>query len=128
MKMTYPTFLKYFIIIFFFLNTLLFSSTLNKQERKWIENNEVKVGVTDLYPLTYINKDKDRDGFASDILQLIINKYNIKTKTLVVHQGTLFSNFKTGKIDVIPLISQAKLKSSFGLYSSPLLQIKKILF
>ena len=129
MKMTYPTFFKYFIIIFFFLNTLLFSSsTLNKHERKWIQNNEVKVGVTDLYPLTYINKDKDRDGFASDILQLIINKYNIKTKTLVVHQGTLFSNFKTGKIDVIPLISQAKLKSTFGLYSSPLLQIKKILF
>ncbi|PHR71999.1 MAG: hypothetical protein COA66_07290 [Arcobacter sp.] len=129
MKRTYPTFLKYFIIIFFFLNTvLLFSSTLSKQERKWIENNKVSIGVTDLYPLTYINKDKERDGFASDILQLIINKYNIKTKTLVVRQGTLFSSFKTGEIDVIPLISQAKIKSSFGLYSTEILQIKKILF
>ena len=129
MKMAYSSFSKYFIILFFFLNTsLLLSSTLNKQERKWIKNNEVKVGVTDLYPLTYINKDKERDGFASDILQLIINKYNIKTKTLVVHQGTLFSSFKTGEIDVIPLIDQAKIKSSFGLYSSEILQIKKILF
>jgi len=122
-------FLKYLLVIFFFLSTQLFAlSTLNKEEKQWIKDNEVKIGVSDLYPLSYINKEHQKDGFANDILQLIINKYKMKTKTFIVHQGTLFSSFKTGEIDVVPLINEAKLKSSFGLYSSAILQVKKILF
>jgi len=121
--------LKFIILILIFLNILLADSeSLTQEEKLWIQNNEVKVGVTDLYPLTYINKDNQMDGFANDILKLIIKKYNIKTKTVVASQGTLFSAFKKNEIDLVPLVNNAETKSSFGLYSSPLLQIKKILF
>ena len=121
--------MKFIILILIFLNILLADSeSLTQEEKLWIQNNEVKVGVTDLYPLTYINKDNQMDGFANDILKLIIKKYNIKTKTVVASQGTLFSAFKKNEIDLVPLVNNAETKSSFGLYSSPLLQIKKILF
>ncbi len=121
--------MKFIILILIFLNTLVAQDIgLNQEERNWIQNNEIKVGVTDLYPLTYINKDNQMDGFANDILKLIIKKYNIKTKTVVANQGTIFSSFKTNEIDLVSLVNEEKAKSSFGVYSSPLLQIKKILF
>ncbi|NQY93201.1 MAG: transporter substrate-binding domain-containing protein, partial [Campylobacteraceae bacterium] len=121
--------MKFLILIFVFINILFAdSSTLTRSEKKWIQNHEVKVGVTDLYPLTYINKDNQMDGFANDILKLIIKKYNIKTKIVVANQGTIFSSFKTNQIDLVSLVNDAKVESSFGLYSSPILQIKKILF
>ncbi len=121
--------MKFIILILIFLNTLIAQDIgLNQEERDWIKNNEVHVGVTDLYPLTYINKDNQMDGFANDILKIIIKKYNMKTKTIVANQGTIFSSFKTNKIDLVSLVNEEKAKSSFGVYSSPLLQIKKILF
>ncbi len=121
--------MKFIILIFIFLNTLVAQDIgLNQEERNWIKKNEVHVGVADLYPLTYINKDNQIDGFANDILKLIINKYNMKTKTVVAHQGTIFSSFKKDEIDLISLVNEEKATSSFGIYSSPLLQIKKILF
>ena len=121
--------MKFFILIFIFINTA-FSDTsiLNEKEKLWIKNNSIKVGITDLYPLSYINKDYDRDGFVNDILELIINKFHIKTKTVDLNQGNIEFAFENGEIDLVPIINNANTKSDQGTYSSGILEIKRILF
>ena len=119
-----------FIILFFIFSNILFAQdlSLTRKEMDWIKTNEVKIGVPDLYPLAYVNKDNQMDGFSSDILKLIIKKYNIKTKIVETKLDTLFSSFKKNEIDVVPIVKNAKRKSNLGVYSSEVLQIKKILF
>ena len=121
--------MKFIIFIFLFLSSLLAdSSILNEKEKKWIENNSINVGITNLYPLSYLNKDYQRDGFSNDILELIIKKFHIKTKTVDVNQGNIEFAFENGEIDLVPVINNSNTNSNFGVYSSDILKIKNILF
>ncbi|WP_424598598.1 transporter substrate-binding domain-containing protein [Arcobacter sp.] len=118
--------------LFFFLSffSILYanSTDLNEKEKKWIKNNEIKIGITDLYPLSYLTRDYQRNGFANDVLNLIIKKYQIKTKSVDITQGDIESAFENQEIDIAPVINQKKVKSDYGIYTSDILQIKNILF
>jgi signal transduction histidine kinase len=121
--------LKFIVFSLFFFSILFAnSSVLNEEEKAWIENNSIKIGITNLYPLSYLNKDYQRDGFANDILDLIIKKFQIKTKTVDINQGNIEFAFENGEIDLIPVINNSKINNNFGLYSSEILKIKNILF
>jgi len=121
--------LKFVIFLFFFITTLFANSTiLTEEEKTWIENNNIRVGITDLYPLSYLNKDYQRDGFANDILDLIIKKFQIKTKTVDINQGNIEFAFENGEIDLLPIINNSKINGDWGVNSSEILKIKNILF
>ncbi len=121
--------MKIFVLLIIFFSALFAdSSILTKEEKEWIKNNNMKIGVTDLYPLSFLNKDYERDGFANDILELIIKKFQIKTKTVDLNQGNIGFAFENGEIDVVPVVNNLRIKNNFGVYSSEILQIKKILF
>ncbi|MDZ7817860.1 MAG: transporter substrate-binding domain-containing protein [Aliarcobacter sp.] len=121
--------MKFIIFVFIFLGTLFAdSSILSEEEKEWIKNNSINVGITDLYPLSYLNKDYQRDGFANDILELIIKKFQIKTKTVDLNQGNIEYAFENQEIDLVPVVNNSKIKSDFTVYSSEILQIKNILF
>ena len=121
--------MKFIIFVFIFLGTLFAdSSILSEEEKEWIKNNSINIGITDLYPLSYLNKDYQRDGFANDILELIIKKFQIKTKTVDVNQGNIGFAFENQEIDLIPVINDLKIKNDFAVYSSEILEIKNILF
>ncbi|MDC0933534.1 transporter substrate-binding domain-containing protein [Arcobacteraceae bacterium] len=121
--------MKIIICILIFFNVLFAQTTsLTKKEKAWIRYNEIKIGVPDLYPLSYINKDNQMDGFSNDILKLIIKKYYLKTKIVSHGQNSTLANFNKNSIDIIPIITNTKTNSSLGQYSSEILQIKNILF
>tara|TARA_R110002033_G_scaffold165183_1_gene202833 strand:+ start:2210 stop:4723 length:2514 start_codon:yes stop_codon:yes gene_type:complete len=121
--------LKFLFFLFFFFSILYAnSSDLSEKEKKWIKNNEIKIGITDLYPLSYLTRDYQRNGFANDVLNLIIKKYQIKTKSVDITQGDIESAFENQEIDIAPVINQKKVKSDYGIYTSDILQIKNILF
>ncbi|WP_419767769.1 transporter substrate-binding domain-containing protein [Arcobacter sp.] len=121
--------MKFIFFLFFFFSVLYANSTdLSKEEKKWIKNNEIKIGITDLYPLSYLTRDYQRNGFANDVLNLIIKKFQIKTKSVDITQGDVESAFENQEIDVAPVINQKKVKSDYGVYTSDILEIKNILF
>ncbi|PLY04468.1 MAG: hypothetical protein C0625_16380 [Arcobacter sp.] len=121
--------MKFVIFLFFFITTLFANSTiLTEEEKTWIENNNIRVGITDLYPLSYLNKDYQRDGFANDILDLIIKKFQIKTKTVDINQGNIEFAFENGEIYLLPIINNSKINGDWGVNSSEILKIKNILF
>ncbi|WP_044417290.1 transporter substrate-binding domain-containing protein [Halarcobacter anaerophilus] len=119
-----------FILLFFIFFGILFadSSNLTKEEKEWIKDNEIRIGISELYPLTYINKDNKLDGFISDILKLIIKKYNLKTKVIKVKQASIPLAIKENRIDLAPLVNNYRIENNLGVYSSEILQIKRILF
>ncbi|NVJ54596.1 MAG: transporter substrate-binding domain-containing protein [Campylobacteraceae bacterium] len=121
--------MKYIFFIFLFLSTLFADSfELTEEEKDWIKNNEVKIGLSELYPLTYINKENKMDGFVSDIFKLITKKYNIKTKAIKMKQSSIPLAIKENRIDIAPIVNNMSIESNLGVYSSEILQIKKILF
>ncbi|RXK12443.1 hypothetical protein CP965_07615 [Halarcobacter mediterraneus] len=122
--------MKFIVIISLFFASILFadSSSLTEEEKQWIKNNEVRIGLSELYPLTYINKDTQMDGFVSDILKLIIKKYNINTKITKVKQAAIPLAIKENRIDIAPIINNEKIENTLGVYSSEILQIKRVLF
>jgi signal transduction histidine kinase len=121
--------LKFIFFVFVFLSSIFAdTSVLTQKEKEWISKNSIRVGTTDLYPLSYLNKDYQRDGFANDILDLIIKKFQIKTKTVDVNQGNIEFAFENGEIDLIPVVNNSKINENFGVYSSEMLNIKRILF
>ncbi len=121
--------MKHIIFICIFFNILFANSEiLTKKEKEWIKNNSIKIGVTDLYPLLYLNKDYQRDGFVNDLLEIIIKKFNLKIKTVDLNQGNIEFAFENGEIDLIPIVTNKKTKNTLGVYSSKILQINRILF
>jgi signal transduction histidine kinase len=104
------------------------SSELTQKEKDWIINNEVKIGVSELYPIIYMNKHNEMDGYVSDILKLIFNKYNIKHIAVNINQASIALEIKNNNIDLAPIINDTKVINDFGTYSSEILQIKRMLF
>lgn len=121
--------MRFVVFILLVLNTLWADqSILTKKEQDWIKNNTLKVGITDLYPLSYLTKDYQRAGFANDILALIIKKFQIKNRTIDIDQGNIEFAFENGEIDLIPLVNNSKVENDIGVYSSEILEIKRVLF
>jgi signal transduction histidine kinase len=121
--------LKFIVLFLFFFNILFANSPiLTQEEKEWIDNNSINIGITDLYPLSYLNKDYQRDGFANDILELIIKKFQIKTKTVDINKGNIEFAFENGEIDLVPVINNSKINSKVAVYSSEILKIKNIIF
>ncbi len=121
--------MRFVVFILLVLNTLWADqSILTKKEQDWIKNNTLKVGITDLYPLSYLTKDYQRAGFANDILALIIKKFQIKNRTIDIDQGNIEFAFENGEIDLIPLVNNTKVENDIGVYSSEILEIKRVLF
>ncbi|WP_419766330.1 MAG: transporter substrate-binding domain-containing protein [Arcobacter sp.] len=121
--------MKFIILIFLFSNILFAQTpTLTQEEKEWIQNNKVKIGITDLYPLSYLNKKYEKDGFANDILEIIIKKFKIKTRTVDINEGNIEFAFENEEVDLMPILNKGKTKNNYGVYSSKVLQIKRILF
>ncbi|RXJ65303.1 hypothetical protein CRV08_15500 [Halarcobacter ebronensis] len=119
-----------FLFAVFILFSILYGDTsdLTKEEKTWIENNKIRIGLSELYPLTHINKDHQMDGFVSDLLKLIIKKYDLKTTVVSAKQASIPLAIKENKIDIAPLVAGNSVENSLGVYSSEILQIKRVLF
>ena len=115
-------------ILLFSISLIATPNNLTQEEREWIKNNEVTIGISELYPLMYTDKENKIDGFIVNILEVIINKYNLKTKIIKIDQAAIPLAIKEDKIDLAPLINNEKIENTLGFYSSEVLQIKRVLF
>jgi ABC-type amino acid transport substrate-binding protein len=121
--------MKYIILLLLLFN-LLFSNNedLTTEEKKWIKENEIIIGIEQWYPITYTNKNHQMDGLISDIFKIIIHKYNLKTKTTSDEWFKLLSQVQKGEIDVIPAVFHTKDREKKGLFTQTVHQTKDYLF
>jgi polar amino acid transport system substrate-binding protein len=101
---------------------------LTKEEKTWIKNNIVKVGVESWAPIVFSTNGKDIDGISGDFLKLIIQRTGLKMQFISNDWAILLNAFKNKKIDLLPATYYTKERSLFGLYSNEYFKMKDYIY
>ncbi|WP_320034507.1 transporter substrate-binding domain-containing protein [Halarcobacter sp.] len=102
---------------------------LNEEEKTWIENNTINVGVESWSPVVFYNKETNLiDGFSGEIFKEIVKKFDLKVKYHDKLFHELLSDFKDKKIDLLPDTYFTKERDSFGFFTKPYFSIKEFLY
>ncbi|WP_321311623.1 transporter substrate-binding domain-containing protein [Halarcobacter sp.] len=102
---------------------------LNKEEKSWIENNIINVGVESWSPVVFFNKETNSiDGFSGEIFKEIVKRFNLKVKYHDKLFHELLNDFKERKIDILPDTYFTKERDKFGLFTKPYFYIKEFLY
>ena len=116
------------IVIFFTLNLTANQDIFTLQERDWIKNNTIKVGVEQWAPVVHMNEQNTIDGIAGDILKLIIKKTDIKVEYVSDEWSILLNDFKTNNIDLLPATYYTDKRAKYGLYSKSFFKMKEYIY
>jgi len=101
---------------------------LTKEEKDWIKNNTVKVGVEKWIPIIFSKDGKSIDGITGDFTKQIVQKTGLKIEVVSKQWDILLKEFKAGKIDVLPASYHTKNREKYGVFSTPYFKIKNYLY
>jgi len=102
---------------------------LTNEEKKWIKNNRIKVGISPWYPITYYDTKINKfGGVAYDIFDAIAKKLQLNIEYIPNKWSVLLNDFKNHHIDILPTTFYTKQRSTFGHFSKPYLDIKEQLY
>ena len=122
-------FVKILLFVVFLSSLNASTIDLTKEEKDWIANNTIKVGVSPWYPITYINKKtNEASGVGIDILKLVIKNTGLNVKYVPNQWSILLNDFKDHKIDLLPTTYYTKDRAKFGDYTSSYMSIKEYLY
>jgi signal transduction histidine kinase len=119
--------MKYFVLfilsILFFCNNLFADNVLyTDQEKRWINQNEVKVGMYPFYPpYAYIIDDESIIGLFPDLRELIKIESGLKFKQVFYPNWEAYLNAaKNGEIDIIMPIIPTEERRAFLNFTEPI--------
>jgi len=101
---------------------------LTIQEKEWIKNNTISIGVEQWEPMVFLNKQNKIDGIAGDIIKLIIKRLNLKVKIIPNKWDFLLQEFQKGNIDLLPATYYTKERATYGLYSKEYFKMKEYIY
>ena len=102
--------------------------TLSQQERDWLANNTIKVGVEHWPPFIFQQNNGELGGIAGGLLQNIATKTGLKFEIVSGQWQDLLSAFAKGEIDVIPDAYFTEARQRFGDFSKPYYLIHEKIF
>ncbi|MBU3015246.1 transporter substrate-binding domain-containing protein [Poseidonibacter lekithochrous] len=87
---------------------------LSAEELKYIEKNKtVKIANEyDWIPYDF-NENGIPKGYVVDYMKLVLGKLNIKPVFITDQWSTLYEDFKTGKIDIMPVVAYNKQRKEY---------------
>lgn len=128
--------LKNIFMLILFLSTILFANlqkddiqksgnelsqskliNLSKEEKDWILNNKIKLGVKNSTPLIFSNSGNDIDGIVGDIFKLIMDRTGLQVEIINDSWDSLLTDLKNKKIDLLPATYYIKQRLQYGLYT-----------
>jgi PAS domain S-box-containing protein len=102
---------------------------LTIEEKNFIEDNVIKIGIESSKPYIFFNeKQNDIDGFYSDILKLVLEKTGLKVEYVKDSWHNLLTDFKKGKIDLLPATFYDKKREDFGLFTKEYYKVKEYIY
>ncbi|MCL1049744.1 response regulator [Shewanella abyssi] len=105
-------------------NTLI----LSDEEKLWIDNNSVRIGIEHWPPMLFVNDDDSIGGLAGEIVSQIVNKTGLKVELVKDSWANLLSQFKKGEIDLLPHAYVTEERKEFGHYSTPYFLVRNLFF
>ena len=90
---------------------------LTKEEKRWIRDNVVKVGIEEWAPVIFSHGGKDFDGITGDILRLIVEKTGLNIEVVNDLWDPLLEKFKRKELDLLPATYYTDERATYGLFS-----------
>ena len=101
---------------------------LTPEERIWLDDNTITVGVEHWPPFIFERANGDIGGVAGGLLTQISKRTGLKFKIVSGQWKELMSQLKAGKIDLLPDAYVTESRAQFGLFSLPYYQMQEKLF
>ena len=101
---------------------------LTHEEKKWINNNIVKIGVDQWTPILFLNNKNKIDGIVGDYLKLLTKKTGIQYEIVNDSWDKLLQKLKTKEIDVLPNAYYSEDRAKYGLFSKPYFKVKDMIY
>ncbi|MBF0470468.1 MAG: transporter substrate-binding domain-containing protein [Gammaproteobacteria bacterium] len=103
--------------------------SLTTEEQAWIADHpEISVGIEEGRPFVGTNDDGTPGGIAGDFLSLVLAKTGLKLRVISDDWNRLLTDFRAGKIDLLPATYFTEERATYGLYSHPYFSAKEFLF
>ncbi len=101
---------------------------LSIEEKKWISENTVTMGIEDWPPVVFLNTSLKIDGISGDYIKFIIKRTGLKVKYISGPWNKLLKDFENKKIDILPATYYTKKRTKYGLYSETYFKMKDYLY
>ncbi|WP_163134273.1 response regulator [Agarivorans sp. Alg241-V36] len=106
--------------------TNLENTKLTEQEKKWVAENKVIIGIDNWPPMLFMKEDGTIGGLAGAIINKIVNNTGLQ---LEIKQGDWTSNleaFKRGEIDLLPDAYFEEERKAYGQFSTPFFLVREL--
>lgn len=101
---------------------------LTKEEKAWIANNTVRVGIEYWPPILFMGEDQTPMGLSGEILKEIIDKSGLQTEYVLGDWGGLLDQFKSGDIDLLPDTYFMEDRKDYGYFTSPYFMVRELFY
>lgn len=104
------------------------SLLLTEQEKNWIANNKVVVGVEHWPPILFMRDDQLPGGLSGEILRQIVDKTGLQMEYVSGSWDEVLARFKQGQIDLLPDAYFTEEREQFGVYSASYFMIRELFY
>jgi signal transduction histidine kinase/ABC-type amino acid transport substrate-binding protein/CheY-like chemotaxis protein len=119
------------IFLLFIVTVILLKANmvhLTQEEKQWIKNNTVSIGVEQWDPVIYSNSGEDIDGISGDFTKLILQRTGLKVTIINDNWNNLLTAFQAKKIDILPATYYTEQRATFGLYSTDYFKMRDAIY
>ena len=101
---------------------------LTPEEKQWIQQNTIKVGIENWAPVVYQNDEGEPDGIVGDYLRLLTEKAGLRFEYVFDLWDPLLNGLQERKIDLLPATYFTEERSNYGLYTKPYFSILEFFY
>ncbi|MEG3618207.1 transporter substrate-binding domain-containing protein [Magnetovibrio sp. PR-2] len=101
---------------------------LTADERRWVVQNVVRVGVEEWAPVVYTQSDGNAGGLAGGYLDLLSEKTGLRFKIVSDEWATLLTGLEHKEVDLLPATYYTDERATYGLYTTPYFQMREFLY
>ena len=101
---------------------------LTPREKNWIANNKIVVGIEHWPPIIFMQDNNTPSGLSGEILAQIIEGSGLQTEYIVGTWNELLTQFKQGKIDLLPSTYFAENRKKYGYFSTPYFIVRELIY
>ncbi len=103
--------------------------SLTGEEKKWIDENTINIGIEPAKPYIFFDNNKNENsGLYFDVLKAVLDKTGLKVNYVHEPWAKLLEEFKQEKIDLLPATFYSKEREEFGLFSDEFYKVREYIY
>lgn len=109
-------------------NQITSKLVLNQDERQWIDDSVVRVGIEHWPPMLYRDEAGKIAGLSGEIVNQLVEKTGLKIELVEGEWSELLSQFEKGEIDLLPAAYKSDQRQQYGKFSTPYFLVRELFF